>query len=110
MDDNRIFILPNGEYFKLEDNFNFIFETSDISQASPATISRLFIFRQSLKKAEIKNQVTSDQEFFKHCRQNRQSMILFVDNSLDFLEQLAKEVIFYINTETTVLNLIEFLF
>ena len=39
LDDNKLLTLPNGERMLVE-NINFIFETRDISFASPATISR----------------------------------------------------------------------
>eukprot|EP00488_Nonionellina_sp_1-RS-2012_P004209 TRINITY_DN9425_c0_g1_i1.p1 TRINITY_DN9425_c0_g1~~TRINITY_DN9425_c0_g1_i1.p1 ORF type:complete len:146 (-),score=20.32 TRINITY_DN9425_c0_g1_i1:60-449(-) len=41
LDDNHLLSLPNGERIQFSDNVNFIFETHDLSFASPATISRM---------------------------------------------------------------------
>ena len=43
LDDNRLLTLPNGERITFGVNVNFIFETHDLSYASPATISRMGI-------------------------------------------------------------------
>ena len=41
LDDNRLLTLPSGWRIKFGANVNFIFETHDLSYASPATISRM---------------------------------------------------------------------
>lgn len=41
LDDNHLLTLPTGERISFGKNVNFIFETSDLSYASPATISRM---------------------------------------------------------------------
>lgn len=41
LDDNRLLTLPSGERLRFPSNVNFLFETSDLSAASPATISRM---------------------------------------------------------------------
>ena len=41
LDDNHLLTLPTGERISFGSNVNFIFETSDLSYASPATISRM---------------------------------------------------------------------
>lgn len=41
LDDNHLLTLPTGERISFGNNVNFIFETSDLSYASPATISRM---------------------------------------------------------------------
>ena len=41
LDDNHLMSLPNGERIQFGSNVNFIFETHDLSFASPATISRM---------------------------------------------------------------------
>lgn len=41
LDDNRLLTMPSGERIQFGPNVNFIFETHDLSSASPATISRM---------------------------------------------------------------------
>lgn len=43
LDDNRLLSLPSGCHIQFGPNINFIFETHDLSLASPATISRMGI-------------------------------------------------------------------
>ena len=41
LDDNRILTLPSGDRLTFDSNLKLIFETDDLSLASPATITRL---------------------------------------------------------------------
>lgn len=41
LDDNHLLTLPTGERISFQSNVNFIFETSDLQYASPATVSRM---------------------------------------------------------------------
>ncbi|VDM16092.1 unnamed protein product [Hydatigera taeniaeformis] len=43
LDDNGLLTLPSGERIRFGSNVNFIFETHDLSCASPATVSRMGI-------------------------------------------------------------------
>lgn len=43
LDDNRLLSLPSGWRIQFGANVNFLFETHDLSHASPATISRMGI-------------------------------------------------------------------
>ncbi|XP_028817493.1 cytoplasmic dynein 2 heavy chain 1 isoform X3 [Denticeps clupeoides] len=64
LDDNRLLTMPSGERIQFGPNVNFVFETHDLSCASPATISRMgMIFLSdedtdvnSLVKSWLKNQ------------------------------------------------------
>ena len=49
LDDNRLLTMPSGERIQFGPNVNFLFESHDLSCASPATISRMgMIFLRSL--------------------------------------------------------------
>lgn len=41
LDDNRLLTMPSGERIQFGPNVNFLFETHDLSCASPATVSRM---------------------------------------------------------------------
>eukprot|EP00048_Salpingoeca_helianthica_P012919 m.191176 g.191176 ORF g.191176 m.191176 type:complete len:3938 (+) comp15437_c5_seq50:82-11895(+) len=41
LDDNRLLTMPSGERIQFGPNVNFVFETNDLSCASPATVSRM---------------------------------------------------------------------
>lgn len=41
LDDNRLLTLPSGWRIQFGHNVNFVFETHDLSFASPATVSRM---------------------------------------------------------------------
>lgn len=47
LDDNKLLTLPSGWRIQFGNNVNFIFETHDLSNASPATISRMGIVKFS---------------------------------------------------------------
>ncbi|XP_074038391.1 dynein cytoplasmic heavy chain beethoven [Leptinotarsa decemlineata] len=58
LDDNRLLSLPSGWRIQFGPNVNFIFETHDLSSASPATISRMGIIFLSEEDLELENYVT----------------------------------------------------
>ncbi len=53
LDDNRILTLPNGDRISLGRNINFIFETCDLTYASPATISRMGLIHLSIEDIKL---------------------------------------------------------
>ncbi|XP_056634261.1 cytoplasmic dynein 2 heavy chain 1 [Diorhabda sublineata] len=59
LDDNRLLSLPSGWRIQFGPNVNFIFETHDLSNASPATISRMGIVLLSEQDLDLQNIVTS---------------------------------------------------
>lgn len=59
LDDNRLLTLPSGWRIQFGPNVNFIFETHDLSYASPATISRMGMIFLSDEDTDIKGIVTS---------------------------------------------------
>lgn len=59
LDDNRLLTLPSGWRIKFGPNVNFIFETHDLSYASPATISRMGMIFMSDEDADIKGIVST---------------------------------------------------
>lgn len=54
LDDNRLLTMPNGERIQFGPNVNFVFETHDLSCASPATISRMGMIFLSEEDMEAK--------------------------------------------------------
>ena len=80
LDDNRLLTMPSGERIQFGPNVNFLFETHDLSCASPATISRMgMIFLRSVSL----------------CRQG--FTFFFVPNSI-FLDFLSHGFFFFIPT------------
>ncbi|MFT7803200.1 cytoplasmic dynein 2 heavy chain 1 [Arapaima gigas] len=105
LDDNRLLTMPSGERIQFGPNVNFIFETHDLSCASPATVSRMgMIFLSdedtdvnSLVKSWLKSQPDD-------CRSNLENWIGdYFDRSLDWV---LKQNDFVVETSLvgTVLN------
>ncbi|GLH06946.1 Dynein heavy chain, cytoplasmic, partial [Gryllus bimaculatus] len=59
LDDNRLLTLPSGWRIQFGPNVNFLFETHDLSYASPATVSRMGIIFLSDEDIDVKSLVTS---------------------------------------------------
>ncbi|XP_054598719.1 cytoplasmic dynein 2 heavy chain 1 isoform X1 [Nothobranchius furzeri] len=87
LDDNRLLTMPSGERIQFGPNVNFLFETHDLSCASPATISRMgMIFLSdedidlgALVKSWLRNQPDS-------CRSNLESWLGdYFQKSLDWV-------------------------
>ncbi|KAE8745286.1 hypothetical protein FOCC_FOCC007971 [Frankliniella occidentalis] len=58
LDDNRLLTLPSGWRIQFGPNVNFIFETHDLSYASPATISRMGMILLSDEDIDIKGLIS----------------------------------------------------
>ncbi|CAK8696967.1 unnamed protein product [Clavelina lepadiformis] len=54
LDDNRLLTMPSGERIQFGPNVNFVFETHDLSCASPATISRMGMIFLSEEDTDVK--------------------------------------------------------
>ena len=59
LDDNRLLTMPSGERIQFGPNVNFLFETHDLSCASPATISRMGMIFLSDEDADVQAVVKS---------------------------------------------------
>ena len=77
-DDNRLLTLPSGWRIQFGPNVNFIFETHDLSFASPATISRMGMIFLSDEDTDIKNIVYSW-----ISKQEDEKLQNFLQNSVD---------------------------
>lgn len=68
LDDNRLLTMPSGERIQFGPNVNFLFETHDLSCASPATISRMgMIFLRSVNLVGRDLSVVSKSIFLVSC-------------------------------------------
>lgn len=71
LDDNKILSLGDGQRLKLPDKLRFIFETQELSQVSPATITRCGVTYISAQTLTLNSLI---QKFFKeinfHLPQN----------------------------------------
>ncbi|KAK2517344.1 Dync2h1 [Columba guinea] len=59
LDDNRLLTMPSGERIQFGSNVNFIFETHDLSCASPATISRMGMIFLSDEDTDLNSLIKS---------------------------------------------------
>ncbi|EDO38992.1 predicted protein [Nematostella vectensis] len=59
LDDNRLLTMPSGERIQFGPNVNFLFESHDLSCASPATISRMGMIFLSDEDTDVKALVKS---------------------------------------------------
>ncbi|KAL3266579.1 hypothetical protein HHI36_010743 [Cryptolaemus montrouzieri] len=59
LDDNRLLTLPSGWRIQFGPNVNFLFETHNLDQASPATISRIGIVLLSEEDMNVKDFVNN---------------------------------------------------
>ncbi len=59
LDDNRLLTMPSGDRIQFGPNVNFLFETDDLSCASPATVSRMGMIFLSDEDTSVKAIVDS---------------------------------------------------
>ena len=59
LDDNRLLTMPSGDRIQFGPNVNFLFETDDLSCASPATVSRMGMIFLSNEDTDIKALIDS---------------------------------------------------
>ncbi|XP_044933442.1 cytoplasmic dynein 2 heavy chain 1 isoform X4 [Mustela putorius furo] len=59
LDDNRLLTMPSGERIQFGPNVNFVFETHDLSCASPATISRMGMIFLSDEETDVNSLIKS---------------------------------------------------
>lgn len=59
LDDNRLLTMPSGDRIQFGPNVNFLFETDDLSCASPATVSRMGMIFLSNEDTDIKALIKS---------------------------------------------------
>ncbi|XP_068082912.1 cytoplasmic dynein 2 heavy chain 1 [Anabrus simplex] len=59
LDDNRLLTLPSGWRIQFGPNVNFLFETHDLSYASPATVSRMGMIFLSDEDIDLKDLVSA---------------------------------------------------
>ena len=67
LDDNHLLTLPNGERIQFGNNVNFLFETSDLRHASPATISRMGVIFLSTEELDEQKMV---EKYISHVAPN----------------------------------------
>ncbi|XP_018579489.1 cytoplasmic dynein 2 heavy chain 1 [Anoplophora glabripennis] len=72
LDDNRLLSLPSGWRIQFGPNVNFVFETHDLSYASPATISRMGIIFLSEEDLDLNTYITN---FVQKLREEQSSVL-----------------------------------
>eukprot|EP00050_Salpingoeca_kvevrii_P020215 m.95860 g.95860 ORF g.95860 m.95860 type:complete len:4292 (+) comp8765_c0_seq1:164-13039(+) len=95
LDDNRLLTMPSGERIQFGPNVNFIFETHDLSSASPATISRMGMIFFSEEDINIKAIVTTWLQ--RQDEMHRSKLELFVEDffyrALDWVSKNSAHLI-----------------
>jgi len=87
LDDNKKLCLASGDSLKLKDDMKIIFEVEDLTQASPATISRCGMVYLEIKYIGYEN-------IFKAQSNETRKLLLscenfkYTDEDIDVLEQL----------------------
>ncbi|CAL1265870.1 unnamed protein product [Larinioides sclopetarius] len=100
LDDNRLLTMPSGERIQFGSNVNFLFETHDLSCASPATISRMGIIFLSNEDVNIKSLVTT--WLLQQDENNRLTIQTFIDDYFyKALDWVLKQNDFVLETSVT---------
>lgn len=104
LDDNRLLTMPSGERIQFGPNVNFLFETHDLSCASPATISRMGMIFMSDENTDIKALIES----WLNQKEEKQKMILsgWIE---DYFYQALDEAMKHMHemvVETTIVGLV----
>ena len=91
LDDNKVLTLPNGDRIPFGSNVNFVFETSDITFASPATVSRMGILHLSTDDFNPNTILTRWIELQpeKYRTDLKQWVQKFVDKALTYVLQIT---------------------
>lgn len=83
----RLLTLPSGWRIQFDNNVNFVFETHDLSNASPATISRMGIV--NISEADLDSSILIETWLKKQS--NPEGIQYFMDDfhrSVDYIEKL----------------------
>ncbi|GFR12638.1 cytoplasmic dynein 2 heavy chain 1 [Trichonephila clavata] len=100
LDDNRLLTMPSGERIQFGSNVNFLFETHDLSCASPATISRMGIIFLSNEDVNVKSLVTA--WLLQQDENNRLTIQTFIDDYFyKALDWVLKQNDFVLETSVT---------
>lgn len=86
----RLLTLPSGWRIQFGDNVNFIFETHDLSNASPATISRMGIV--TLSEADLDTSIIIESWMKKQSNpEGIQYLMEEFYRSIDYIEKLKEK-------------------
>ncbi|GIY28883.1 cytoplasmic dynein 2 heavy chain 1 [Caerostris darwini] len=100
LDDNRLLTMPSGERIQFGSNVNFLFETHDLSCASPATISRMGIIFLSNEDVNVKSLVTA--WLLQQDENNRLTIETFIEDYFyKALDWVLKQNDFVLETSVT---------
>ena len=95
LDDNRLLTMPSGERIRFGPNVNFIFESSDLKFASPATVSRMGMIFLSDEDMDVNCLVKAWISHQPEAMQERLQLWLeeAFEKGLDWTLQQAKPVV-----------------
>lgn len=88
LDDNKLLTLPSGWRIQFGNNVNFIFETHDLANASPATISRMGIIK--FNSEDLHSMSLVDSWVLKHS--NAEMMQLMMEKYFSYIFESFNEL------------------